>query len=608
MNNTSDRPWYRRAYRWGQTNITEIDPSRYDSGLWREQWRRTRIHGVIVNAGGIVFYYPSNYPEVHRAEYLGERDLFGEIVDAAHEDGLVVLARMDSNRVHEPFFVEHPEWCSRDADGNPYRAGELYVTCVNSAYYTEFLPSVLREIAERYKPEGFTDNSYSGLNRNKICYCANCQKQFRDSSGHELPTRADWDSPVFKAWIRWNYDCRVRNWDINNAATRAAGGEHCHWVGMNSGDFVAQGVNFRDSKRIFERSEIVMADHQSRPMVPGFRQNGEAGKMMHGLLGWEKLIPESMAMYQHGHGQPVFRVASKPEPEVRLWAVEGFAGSIQPWWHHIGAFHEDRRQYRYAAPLLEWHEKNEDVLFDRTPVASIGVVWSQENTDFFGRDDAHVRVSLPFIGMTQALTRARFPYLPVHADQIAEYAERLTVLVLPNVGALSDAQCDAVRAFVADGGSIVASGEVGLYDEWGTRRADTPLADVIGVSPRGARHGAESFTVASFDSWHQHSYLRLTPEADAAQRHELLAGFDETDLLPFGGALHVVEPHVGTTVIATFVPPFPIYPPETSWMRIPRTNVPAIVARETEAGGRVVYLAADIDRTYARDNLPDHFR
>ncbi|MBL8233641.1 MAG: hypothetical protein JNL98_34410 [Bryobacterales bacterium] len=23
-------PWYRRAYRWGQTNITEMDPERYD--------------------------------------------------------------------------------------------------------------------------------------------------------------------------------------------------------------------------------------------------------------------------------------------------------------------------------------------------------------------------------------------------------------------------------------------------------------------------------------------------------------------------------------------------------------------------------------------------
>jgi hypothetical protein len=55
-------PWYRRAYRWGQTNITEKDPIRYDIPWWRAQWKRTQVHAVIINAGGIVAYYPSRYP------------------------------------------------------------------------------------------------------------------------------------------------------------------------------------------------------------------------------------------------------------------------------------------------------------------------------------------------------------------------------------------------------------------------------------------------------------------------------------------------------------------------------------------------------------------
>src|ERR1035438_8806551 len=55
-------PWYRRTLRWGQTNITEMDPERYDIAWWRQYWKRTRIQGVIVNAGGIVAYYPSQFP------------------------------------------------------------------------------------------------------------------------------------------------------------------------------------------------------------------------------------------------------------------------------------------------------------------------------------------------------------------------------------------------------------------------------------------------------------------------------------------------------------------------------------------------------------------
>ena len=174
-------PWYRRTLRWGQTNITEIDPARYDIGWWREYWKRTAIQGVIVNAGGIVAYYPSRYPLQYRAIGLGDRDLFGELTRAARDQGLTVVARMDSNRVHEPVYRQHPDWIAVDAEGTPYRSGDLYVTCINGPYYREFLPGVMREIIERAHPDGFTDNSWSGLDRNSICYCENCRRGFHDA-------------------------------------------------------------------------------------------------------------------------------------------------------------------------------------------------------------------------------------------------------------------------------------------------------------------------------------------------------------------------------------------------------------------------------------------
>lgn len=68
-----------------------------------------------------------------------------------------------------------------------------------------------------------------------------------------------------------------------------------------------------------------------------------AGKRLHELLGWDKLIPESTPQYQLG--SPAFRVAATPGLEVRLYATAGFAGGIQPWWHNIGSRHDDRRQY-----------------------------------------------------------------------------------------------------------------------------------------------------------------------------------------------------------------------------------------------------------------------
>ena len=54
---------------------------------WRNQWKKTQIQGVVINAGGIVAYYPTKIPYHYQAQYLQGRDLFGDLCRAAHEDG-----------------------------------------------------------------------------------------------------------------------------------------------------------------------------------------------------------------------------------------------------------------------------------------------------------------------------------------------------------------------------------------------------------------------------------------------------------------------------------------------------------------------------------------
>ncbi len=615
---TNKKPWYLRTLRWGQTNITEIDPERYDVDWWRKQWKRTHTQGVIINAGGIVAYYPSQVPLHRAAQRLGDRDLFGELCRAAHEDGLVVFARMDSNRAHEEFYRAHPDWFCLDATGQPYRAGELYVTCVNGPYYEEHIPAILREIANRYHPEGFTDNSWSGLGRGSVCHCENCRRKFRERSGKEIPSSKDWNSPAYREWIRWNYDRRLEIWELNNRTTQAAGGPDCIWSGMNSGSISGQCQSFRDYRAICDRAEIIMLDHQSRSDGAGFQQNGEAGKLIHGLLGWDKLVPESMAMYQAG--KPTFRMSSKPAAEARMWMLDGIAGGLQPWWHHVGADHEDRRMYRTAEPVFRWHQDNESVLVNRQPIATIGVVWSQQNCDFYGRDDADLLVELPWRGMTQALVRARIPYLPVHADHIDRDARKFSALVLPNLGALSDSQIAAIRRFVAGGGGIVATGESSLFNEYGDPRPDYALADLFGAHLNSLALAFDEGRRRKQASDTAHTYLRLTPELRSrvdgprnhnepvatGERHPVLRGFEETDILPFGGLLDGLRLDAGSQVLLTFVPAFPVYPPETAWMREPKTDRPGLVLNTTNSGARIAFLPADLDRRFARDNLPDH--
>jgi len=592
-------PWYRTVTRWGQVNITENDPARYDIAWWRDYWKRTRIKGIIVNAGGIVAYYPSKVPLHRRSDYLGGRDLFGEICHAAHEDGIAVFARMDSSRAHEEFHRAHPGWFAVDVEGKPYRAADLYSTCVNSPYYEEHIPAILREIAGLYKPEGFTDNSWSGLGRDSICYCEYCRKSFKDRTGFAIPVTKNWDDPAYRQWIRWNYDRRLEIWDLNNRATKGAGGPHCTWSGMNGGSVAGQSRSFRDFRQICRRADILMLDDQARTDAGGFQRNAETGQLIHGMLGWDKLIPESMAMYQAF--RPVFRLSAKPEPEARMWMIEGIAGGIQPWWHMISAYHEDRRMHHSPEPMFRWHQANEAFLLDRQPVAAVGVVWSQQNTDFYGRDNTEELVDLPWRGVTQALVRARIPYLPLHADDIERDAAKFSVLVLPNLAVMTDGQIAAVRQFVERGGSLVATGESSLLDEWGDARADYALGDLFGAhrlqapDPKGSKPAKLAGDV-------YHTYLRLGP----GQRPAILHGFEETDILPYGGLLEPLRTDAGAEVLLTYIPQFPVFPPEKAWMQEPKTAIPGVILHRAHKDSRIAFLPADLDRQYARSNLPDH--
>ena len=615
---TAPQPWYRRTLRWMQTNIAEVDVTRYDIPWWREQWKRTQTQGIVVNAGGIVAYYPTQVPLHRRAEFLGERDLFGDLVKAAREDGIVVFARMDSNGAGKEFYEAHPDWFTRNAEGEPYfRERDLYAPCINGPYYREHIPAILREVAAKFRPEGFTDNSWSGLPRASICYCANCRTRFKEQRGLDLPAKRDWNARDYRAWIEWSYGCRLEIWDLYNAVAREAGGPDCLWVGMIGGSLGGAAAAFRDYREICRRAQMVMLDNQRRNDATGFQANGQTGKLVHGLLGWDKLAPESMALY-HTAGVS-YRLAMRPEPELRLWALEAFAGGIQPWWHYVNAYHEDRRMYATPLALSKWYVANQEFLHPRQPVATVGIVYSQRNFDFFGRDEADLLVNLPQRGFTEALTRARIPYVLVHADDLERDAAGLRALVLPNLGTMTDAQVAAVRAFAGRGGGLVATGASSLFDPWGDPRPDLALADVLGVRLPKDHPWRDEAARRQSAAENSQTYLRLTPELrarlygphapdeppSAGTRHAVLKGFEETDILAYGGSLAAVEVDPAARVLLTFVPPRPVFPPEAVWTRREKTDIPGLVVRERPGAGRVAYLAADLDRRFARDNFPD---
>ena len=592
-------PWYRRVKRWGQTNLTEDDPARHNIDFWREQWKRTKVQGVIVNCGGIVAYYPSRYGLQYRAATLGSLDYYREFAEAAEAEGLTVIARMDINRATEEFYREHPDWFCVDRDGVPMTSQGRYFSCVTSGYYKQYIPDVLTEIVERYHPAGFADNSWKGVGRDRICYCRNCRGRFHRDTGLELPEKPDFEEPAYRKWIRWSKGIRTENWDLCNETTRKAGGPDCLWFGMINAD--PADVSLADVKELLDRSEFVFTDHQSRDMLNGFEQNHENGDLLHLASREDLIIPESLANYVRG--DRTFRLSANPYEETRMWTVSGAAGGISPWFHHIGGGTRDRRQFETPVPFFRWHAENEEWLYDRTNIANVAVVWSQDNTVFYGRDQVRERVAYPWRGVLSALHEDRIPFLPVNIRDLLKYRDRYDTLILPDIEAMSEKETESVLALIREGKNLVVTGLPGILSENGEERERSAVLEALGLAPAGGTEGAFTSQPSSWEYPLAHTYLKLPEERSA-----LFEGFGETGILGFGGGIRRMASSGPLTPSGGYVRPFPIFPPEFSWIRETDEDLHPFFTGILESGSRVVYLAADIDRCAGRSRLPDHFR
>lgn len=587
---TEDRTgWEQRCRRWGQVNLREIDPSNTDVAWWADVFKRTKIDGVTLNAGGIVAYYPTEIPGHWKSPWLGDRDLFGELVQAARGLGLYVQARVDAAGVHRDFYYSHPDWIVVNAEGQPYRyrEGELYYTCPSGPYYWEYFSRVLLEVLEKYDVDGFFDNGWASLGRREgICHCVYCQRRFREAAGHEVPRRESWDDPAFRAWVAWRYRLMEEVWDHFDRTVRQAR-PWVSWQGNLYGhDFSGAPNRGVDWLTLTGKSRMFMIDHQGRGLHTPVYSVAEYGKLLRSVARGRPFFNGLGTWYAH---TPPKRTLAKPEAEETLWMAEAVASGMRPWWHSIGATNEDRRWVKGVESFYSWHSRHDDYLVDRDSTAEVALVFSRQTLDYYGREDPDSRVSKHWHGMYHALLRNRIPFDFIHEGLLdAQSLSRYKLLVLANVAALSDQQCDQIRAFVEQGGSLLATYETSLYDESGIRRPDFGLADLLGVHSVGLPIGPLG-----------HAY-QLVRRPD----HPILSWVKDTDYLATNGQLCLVQPEVGVESLATLIPAYYVYPPETAWPPIRETTTPTLLVREM-GESRVVYVPGDWDREVWEHSFPE---
>lgn len=591
------KSWYQKVHLWGQVNLTEDDPEKCDLSVWKDYWKKSRVEGIIVNCGGIVSYYQSRFKYQYQAQTLGKKDYFKEWIDVARSIGLAVVARMDINCTGEQLYQIYPNWYCKDQNQNPILSQSRYVTCINGGYYGKFIPLIFQEIIEKYHPDGFADNSWAGLGSGVICYCENCRKKFREECGEDLPKAVNWSDPVYRKWIRWNYKIRSKTWKYFDAITREYGGEDCRWFGMVNANPFRTGGRFYDLKELVKNAPFIFCDHQSRDEECGFEQNILNGELLKSASDENVTVAESMAHYYKG--SRTFRLSSAEPCEVRKWMMCGIGGGIAPWFHFVSGQIRDKRKLMLTDDIFRWSEKNRNFLVKRKNSSEIGVVWNQETITYYGRDQIREKCEYPWLGITRTLSQAGLPFWPVHADDVEKYAERLQLLILPNLAVMTEKQEEMILNWLGMGKALILTGDTSLYDGEGEWKGSGQLFSRLGFQAKQTESGLLTQKTENWLFDGAHSYLRIIE-----QGHSIWRNIQDTQIVPFGGKVREVVSEKNWKKDAVFVPAFPIYPPEFSWIR-EEGNIPGIYSRTLESGARVVYLAADIDRCYGRNHIPD---
>lgn len=579
--------WAAKPMRWMQLTLVEDDPAHFDPGFWLDYFKRTRTDAVCLSGGGCVAYYPTEIPFHHRSAWLGGRDVLGELISGCRKMGMTVLVRTDTHATYDDLETTHPDWIAADVEGKPRRhwaSPEMWITCAYGPYNFEFMTAVHKEIMSRYNADGIFLNRWDG---NGVCYCPHCTEDFKAATGLELPRAASIQDPARRAWFLWRQQRLIRLLDVWNAAIRSINPQASMIPNNGSG-----ALNSLDAVDTSRRAPLLVADRQARHELAAPWLIGKTAKEFRATMGDKPAI----GLFGVGLEEPYrWKDSVTSNAEIRIWALDAIANGMRPWCSKFSGTLHDERWLKGIEELYLWTEKHQRYLADREPLARVGLVYSQQTAWYYGDEQAAAKVENYALGWYQALVESRIPFEMVH-DRLLDAAHltKFRTLILPNIAALSAAQCDQLRAFVARGGSVVATHETSLYDENGRRRRNFALADLFGVDWTGKTEGPML-----------NSYIRL--EHEALPDHMLFAGLEDAPRIINGVTrLEVTPREAFAETPFTLIPSYPDLPMEKVYPRAGKTDISCLYLRRP--AGRVAYFPFDIDRTYWEVLCADHLK
>lgn len=477
----------------------------------RQNWNAERTEAVArkLKMAGVTLVITNFHKGFGLKAEANEIEATRRFAEYLHHYGIRVGGYIGASMMYETFFKEHPEaqdWKQRDECGRPiyYEASQpfRYMACRNNPGYQEFINQLLRIGVTYLKLDLIHFDQMASKPEPDVCHCRFCHQQFIEYlrnrySDAQLADRfgftdlgnvlappfkefveartAELVNPIMQDWIRfqaWSYAKRFREYDlyINSLNPNVAleGNPNIDFAYAKGSHNSVDYANLLDHGDIFWSEEPQQAswtsDGRLVSKVRSFKIARRAGKALFvytsGSYGLNSstLVPHIDDLVS----PPQLRIAEAlAYNDMNI----GMVGAISP--DGVSLSPEAQR-------YVEFFRTHKSLLFGTTPLADAAVLRSFAAVNF-NPSKAHVSTVL----YEQSLIQGKIPFAIVLNRDLASLS-KYKVLILADQDALSDAELEAIRNFVANGGGLVATGDSSLLTEARVRRPKLGLSDLFG--------------------------------------------------------------------------------------------------------------------------------
>ena len=294
---------------------------------------------------------------------------------------------------------------------------------------------------------------------------------FKAKTGYDPPQKEDWSSQAFREWVKWRYDTTV---EFFEAVTVAAQKQKPHAA-------IAMIYNMHN---VDWHLGLPLRDVSDQSWYPSIHDEtsllGRIGRALSPRAEqwyWSQWHFKSVAWGEMPYFNPDRTMAK---------ALRALAHGTYP---SIGGFHVDIRAWKDGVTKVftELRKRRQYVGGESVKYAALLV--SQQTRDY-RREHGDFWKSVE--GFNELQNNANLLTDVIFDDSLTP--QRLSpypLLILPNVQCLSDAQCDAIRQYVHEGGVLLATMDTSLHDEWGQKRDNFALADLFGVDHVSSGYGTQ---------------------------------------------------------------------------------------------------------------------